>query len=167
MYDPEGGTTPAYPGDASDESALSDLSDSDSDAPTRKSAKASPKGKGKGKGKVGFAGKGRRLADGENVEPKLSKVGNATNHIGYLERYPDEDDEQYDRRCFKKFEYDKGADNRVVFKEKERKLKKKLGRKLTNGEKNEIRLVKVSCRLKLVLMSVPSRIGERLGRCSR
>lgn len=148
MYEPEGESTPAYPGDASDDSALSDLSDasddSDSDAPTRSSAKASPRGKGKGKGKAGFAGRGRRLADGEDVEHKRSRIGDATDHIGYVERYPDEDDEQYERRCFKKYEYDKGADNREEFKKKERKLKKELGRKLTNGEKNEIRLVKVS-----------------------
>jgi DNA repair protein RAD16 len=142
VYEPEGQSTPAYPGDASDDSALSDLSDasdlSDSDTP-----QSSTKGKGKGKGK-GFAGKGRRLADGEDVEPKKSRMRDAVDHIDYCKRYPDEDDEQYERRCFKKWTYDKGADDREEFKKKERKLKKQLGRKLTNGEKNEIRLVKVS-----------------------
>lgn len=140
MYDPEGQSTPAYPGDASDDSALSDLSDaSDSDSDTPKS---STKGKGKGKAKAGFAGKGRRLADGEDIKP--SRIRDAVDHIDYCKRYPDEDDEQYERRCFKKWTYDKGAEDREEFKKKERKLKKELGRKLTNGEKNEIRLVKVS-----------------------
>lgn len=142
VYEPEGQSTPAYPGDASDDSALSDLSDasdSDSDAPSR----PSPKGKGKGKGKAGFAGKGRRLADGEVDEPKQSRVRDTVDHIDYCKRYPDEDDEQYERRCFKKWTFDKGAEDRDEFKRQERKLKKELGRKLTNGEKNEIRLVKV------------------------
>jgi hypothetical protein len=150
VYDPGELSTPAYPGDASDDSALSDLSDeesdfSDSSAPARGKGKGkgSVTPKGKGKGKAGFAGTGRRLADGEDVKPQISQMGDGTAHIGYVERYPDETDEDYDRRCFRKYQYDQGAVARDEFKRQERKLKKELGRKLTNGEKNHIRLVKV------------------------
>jgi DNA repair protein RAD16 len=149
VYDPGEQSTPAYPGDASDGSALSDLSDaesdfSDSSEPARGKGKAAAKGKGKGK--AGFAGRGRRLVDGEEVEPDLSasRIGDSTSHIGYCTRKEDETDEEYNQRCFKKYTYDQGAENRQEFQRQERKLKKELGRKLTNGEKNHIRLTKVS-----------------------
>jgi DNA repair protein RAD16 len=154
VYDPGEQSTPAYPGDASDGSALSDLSDaesdfSDSSEPARGSGakgKGKAGAKGKGKGKAGFAGRGRRLVDGEEVEPDLSasRIGDSTAHIGYCSRREDETDEEYNQRCFKKYTYDQGAENRQEFQKQERKLKKELGRKLTNGEKNHIRLTKVS-----------------------
>lgn len=160
MYDPDEQSTPAYPGDASDESALSDLSDpesdfSDSSGPARGSgAKASPKGrgkaangKGKGKGKAGFAGRGRRLADGADVDIKPARLGDVTSHIGYVDRNEGETDEEYDDRCYRMYHYDKSQDNKREFQKKERKLKQQLGRKLTNGEKNHIRLVKVGFHL--------------------
>jgi DNA repair protein RAD16 len=151
VYDPNELSTPAYPGEDSDDSALSELSDgesdfSDSSAPTTKRSggkgKAAARGKGKGKGKAGFAGQGRRLADGEEVSPSPKRLTDS--HVGYCSRREGETDQQYDDRCYKKWQYDQGAEDREEFRRQERKLKKQVGRKLTNGEKNHIRLIKVS-----------------------
>jgi SNF2 family DNA or RNA helicase len=74
---------------------------------------------------------------------KPARLGDVTSHIGYIDRNEGETDEEYDNRCYRMYHYDKSQDNKREFQKKERKLKQQLGRKLTNGEKNHIRLVKV------------------------
>lgn len=146
-YEPDTKSTTQALADDS-ESALSDLTDddfddSDADLPSPRRRGGVAKGKGKGKGKVKserFAGVGNRL-DGAPV-PIIKKDDYA--HVGYVDRFDGEESDDYDRRCYANYHSDIYRVENEDFKRQERKLKQKVGRKLTNGEKNHIRLVKVS-----------------------
>lgn len=149
-YEPDDKSTTAAPLAGSDDSELSDFSDEeseasfsdDSSAPRKKGkSKAKPKGKGKATGK--FAGAGKRI-DGVDVNVEVFKKRGATAHVGYVDRWDDEDSDDYDRRCYARFHNDIYQVENTEFKKEERRLKREVGRKLTNGEKNSIRLVKVS-----------------------
>ena len=147
-YEPDDKSTTAALRDGSAESDLSDLSedefeDSDSSEPTSRKRGGKGKGKGKGKSKAPgkFAGTGNRL-DGLSVADINAK--SPTAHVGYVERWDGEESDDYDRRCYARFHNDIYAVENQEFKKQERRLKREVGRKLTNGEKNSIRLVKVS-----------------------
>jgi hypothetical protein len=115
-----------------------------------KPSKASPRNKGKGKGKgkgatVGAKGRGRRLGDGEEVEDSVDMSDDESDEME-LEGMDEEtrimtlQDMKEKKRAQKR----QNEEKMKPIKEEERKLSKKLGRKLTNGERNLIRLVKVS-----------------------
>ncbi|RSH93684.1 hypothetical protein EHS25_006331 [Saitozyma podzolica] len=113
-----------------------------------KPLKASPRDKGKGKGKgkaaaLGAKGRGRRLGDGEEVEDSADMSDDESDEME-LEGMDEEtrimtiQDMKEKRRAQKR----KNEEKMKPIKEEEKKLSKELGRKLTNGEKNLIRLVK-------------------------
>lgn len=111
--------------DLSDLDEVSDLSDESEDVPLKKG-----KGKAKAKAKKGKAkakAKGQRL-DGQEGDEMPSDWGSSPT--------PDNEEAKERRRQRKE---------KALIRSKEAKLKKELGRKLTQGEKNQIRLALVSC----------------------
>jgi DNA repair protein RAD16 len=155
VYTPDETSTPAYPGETPDDSDLSELEAEESDLSDESEApkgkgKAKAKGKGKGKGSRGskaFSGSGRELGSGKEIDWFLKNMADSTAHFGYTDRFDYETDEEYEQRCYKLYKHDLQDALKSQFKKEERVLKQEIGRKLTNGEKNFIRLVKVSPRV--------------------
>ncbi|WVF68688.1 hypothetical protein IAT40_003460 [Kwoniella sp. CBS 6097] len=111
----------------------SDFSDEDSDDPLILKGKG--KGKAKGKGKK-FAGRGRKL-DGEWDEDIANELGSEGEGLDPDEQRMMTISKARAKARAERREAEKAAAPR---KKKERELSKKLGRKLTNGEKNLIAL---------------------------
>lgn len=138
--------------DASDaSSALSTDDDSDDPlilSPSKAKGKSKAKSKAKPRGSKKFAGKGRKLGD-DSAQPSEVSDGEGDDS-GMAEEDLDALDDETREMTLQKMKEarsNKRADEREKMKpirKAEAALKKELGRKLTNGEKNSIRLVLVS-----------------------
>lgn len=126
------------PASESDISEFSDDSD-ESSAPVRKG-----KSKAQAKAKRGWAarGKGRRLEDDDSIVVSAEVSDAELDELDALDDSKVEDLQALRER--KREERKRHEEEMEPIRKKERKLAKKIGRKLTNGEKNLIRLVKVS-----------------------
>lgn len=127
------------PDDDDPGSALSDLSESEAEESDFGSDVPKRKGKGKGKGQGRFAGRGNRLDGGKVSDlPVLDLDGmDEETRIMTLEKI------KADRRE----ERQRWKEAKAPLHKKYAALKKEIGRKLTNGEKNWIQLSMVSARV--------------------